>query len=255
VKTSTTEQADDAAWLLKATGHAPAIVFGSSSGALTALDLVLRHAEVVRGAIVHEPSVFTCLPQDFVQEQFAELNPFIEQAVASGGLRAGHQAFLSALAGESGFERLVDAERRDRWLTNSEFMFGYEFPNMLLGYRPDPATIAAVRFVVAPEHRLRRTPSRTSRRIAIAAAAAARSAVEGGRSQEDFPASLAGRDTARTSGKPGRAEAAGYARTDATRDARPSAAVIERKGRPPDGTRGYPAGVARGNRARGGDHD
>jgi len=67
VKTSTTEQADDAAWLLKATGHAPAIVFGSSSGALTALDLVLRHAEVVRGAIVHEPSVFTCLPQDFVQ--------------------------------------------------------------------------------------------------------------------------------------------------------------------------------------------
>ncbi len=147
-KTSIEEQADDAAWLLKATGTAPAVVFGSSSATLIALDLVLRHPDVVRGAILHEPSVYTCLPQDFVQEQFAGLNPVIEQAMASGGPRAAHRALYGVLAGEGGFESLVDAERRERWLTNSELMFGFEFPRMILGYRPDPAAIAAVKVPV-----------------------------------------------------------------------------------------------------------
>lgn len=147
-KTSIEEQADDAAWLLKATGNAPAIVFGSSSGTLIALDLVLRHPEVVRGAVLHEPSLYACLPQDFVQEQFAAVNPVIEQAMASGGPQAAHRAFHGLLAGEGGFESLVDAERRARWLSLSEFMFKYEFPNMILGYRPDPAAIAAVKVPV-----------------------------------------------------------------------------------------------------------
>jgi len=144
-RTSIEEQADDAAWLLRATGHAPAVVFGSSSGGLIALDLVLRHPEVVRGAVTHEPSVFTCLPQDFVEQQFAALNPTIEHAIESGGPQGGHRAFLGALAGESGFTALADAQTRARWLTNSEFMFSYEFPQMLLSYRPDPKAVAALK--------------------------------------------------------------------------------------------------------------
>jgi len=148
LKTSIEEQADDAAWLLRAMGHAPAVVLGSSSGGLIALDLVLRHPEVVRGAVLHEPSLFTRLPQDFVQGQFTEMNSLIGQAVASGGPRAGHQAFLSALAGEDGLEGVADAVMRERWLPNSAFMFAYEFPNMLLGYEPDPAAIAGVKVPV-----------------------------------------------------------------------------------------------------------
>ncbi len=147
-KTSIEEQADDAAWLLKATGNAPAIVFGSSSGTLIALDLVLRHPDVVRAAVLHEPSAYSCLPEDFVREQLAALNPVIEQALASGGPQAAHRALHGLLAGEGGFESLVDAKRRERWLTNSEFMFGYEFPKMIFGYRPDPAAIAALRVPV-----------------------------------------------------------------------------------------------------------
>jgi len=147
-KTSVEEQADDAAWLLRATANAPAVVFGSSSGTLIALDLLLRHPDVVRGAVLHEPSVYTCLPQNFVQEQFAAVNPIIEQAMASGGPQAAHRAFHGLLAGEGGFESLVDTQRRARWLSLSEFMFKYEFPNMILGYRPDPAAIAAVRVPV-----------------------------------------------------------------------------------------------------------
>jgi pimeloyl-ACP methyl ester carboxylesterase len=131
VKTSIEEQADDAAWLLRATGHA--------------LALVLRNSDVVGGAILHEPSLFTTLPQDFVEREFAEFTPLINQAVASGGPRAGHEAFVGALAGASGLAAVADAERRERWFANSEFMFAYEFPAMLLGYRPDPAAITRVR--------------------------------------------------------------------------------------------------------------
>ncbi len=144
-QTSIGEQADDAAWLLKGTATAPCAVFGSSSGALIALELVLRHPEVVRGAVLHEPSVFTCLPQDFVQGQFADMNSLLQPAVADGGPRAGHKAFLTALAGEDGYGSLEGAER---WLTNAEFMFVYEFPAMLLAYQPDPDAIAAVRVPV-----------------------------------------------------------------------------------------------------------
>jgi pimeloyl-ACP methyl ester carboxylesterase len=147
-KTSIEEQADDAAWLLKATGYAPALVFGSSSAGLTALDLILRHPEVVRGAVLHESSTFTWLPQDFVQQQFAEMNALIGPAVASGGPRAGHQALLTALAGADGLESVVDPETMERWLSNAQFMFEYEFPSMLLGYQPDPAAIAAIKLPV-----------------------------------------------------------------------------------------------------------
>jgi pimeloyl-ACP methyl ester carboxylesterase len=144
VKTSIDEQADDAAWLLRTTGRAPAVVFGSSSGGLIALDLALRHPDVVAGEVLHEPSVFTCLPQDFVQQQFAELNPVIEQALASGGPRAALEMLHRAWAGGDHAEALNPA-LRERWLSNADLMFGYEFPDMLLGFQPEPAAIAALK--------------------------------------------------------------------------------------------------------------
>lgn len=148
MKTSIEEQADDAAWLLKAMGNSPALVFGNSSAGLTGLDLVMRHPDVVRGAVLHESSMFTVLPQEFVQEQFAEMNQLIGLALESGGPRAGHQAILTALAGVDGYESLGPAEVLERWLNNAEFMFEYEFPGMLLGYHPDPAAISAVKLPV-----------------------------------------------------------------------------------------------------------
>src|SRR5437870_4353651 len=53
--TSTDEQADDAAALLRGLALDPAAVFGNSYGAIIALDLLIRHPEAVRGAILHEP--------------------------------------------------------------------------------------------------------------------------------------------------------------------------------------------------------
>lgn len=53
--TSTNEQADAAAELLRGLDLAPAIVFGTSAGANILANLVLRDAELLRGAVFHEP--------------------------------------------------------------------------------------------------------------------------------------------------------------------------------------------------------
>ena len=53
--TSLAEQADDAAALLAALGHSPAVVVGTSAGGSIALELALRHPTAVRAAIIHEP--------------------------------------------------------------------------------------------------------------------------------------------------------------------------------------------------------
>ena len=62
--TSPEEQADDAAALLDALGIGPAAVFGTSSGGIFALCLMVRHPESVRGAILHEPGLYA-LVDDF----------------------------------------------------------------------------------------------------------------------------------------------------------------------------------------------
>lgn len=136
-QTSIGEQADDAAGLIEALNLEPVAVFGSSSAALITLDLVIRVPEKLRGAVLHEPSVFTFLPLTFVEEQFAGVTPMIEAAVATEGTSGGLKALQTALVGSAGYESLGDKERRERWLTNADLVFGLEFPNMVLSYHPD----------------------------------------------------------------------------------------------------------------------
>jgi pimeloyl-ACP methyl ester carboxylesterase len=147
-QTSIEEQADDAAALLTALGLTPATVFGSSAGGPIALDLTLRHPDKVRGLLLHEPSVYTVLPPEFVQEQFAGFTPPIEQAMAAGGPKAAQRTLLGALAGAGGFESLATPQVRERWLTNAELVFGMEFPNMLLAYHPDEQAIARIQIPI-----------------------------------------------------------------------------------------------------------
>jgi pimeloyl-ACP methyl ester carboxylesterase len=143
-QTSVEEQADDADALMATLGLAPATVFGSSSAGLIALDLAIRHADHLRGAILHESGIFSCLPPAYVEEQMGGFSAMIEQAVATGGPRAGQQALLGALAGEGGFESLAPESLRTRWLSNAELVFGTEFPNMLMAYRPSGDAIDAI---------------------------------------------------------------------------------------------------------------
>jgi pimeloyl-ACP methyl ester carboxylesterase len=56
------QQADDAAKVLDELTDQPAYVFGSSGGAIVALDLSARYRKSLRGVVAHEPPVSEVLP-------------------------------------------------------------------------------------------------------------------------------------------------------------------------------------------------
>ena len=60
--TSVSEQADDAAGLIRALGLRPVCLFAASAGGLIGLDLAMRHPELLRGAVLQEASLFALLP-------------------------------------------------------------------------------------------------------------------------------------------------------------------------------------------------
>jgi pimeloyl-ACP methyl ester carboxylesterase len=93
--TTAEEQAADAAALLRSLGQSPAAVFGTSGGAIIGLALVVNHPEVVRGAILHEPPLLAVLPN--AGELIVAAQTVIEQAIKTGGPRAGVEAFLRTL--------------------------------------------------------------------------------------------------------------------------------------------------------------
>lgn len=83
------EQADDACQLLAhvAPDGAPAYVFGSSSGAIVAVELLVRHPERLARVVAHEPVLVGLLPDA------AEQHAFFDSVVATfhrEGSRRGH---------------------------------------------------------------------------------------------------------------------------------------------------------------------
>lgn len=141
--TSAEEQAADAAALLRRLGLAPAAVFGTSGGAVIGLALVINDPEVVRGAILHEPGLPAVLPD--AEQLMATIQPLIEQGMQAGGPRGAIEAFLRNVP-------RVDLDAlaptlRERMLNNGETLFGVEF-GRIESYRPDDATLAAVRVPV-----------------------------------------------------------------------------------------------------------
>src|SRR5918998_1235989 len=59
--TTVSEQAADAAQLLEAVANVPAVVYGTSNGALFAIELALTRPELVAGVMLHEPPLLSVL--------------------------------------------------------------------------------------------------------------------------------------------------------------------------------------------------
>ena len=96
--TSTEEQSEDAAGLIEALGLAPAAVFGNSVGAIIGLDLVIRHPELIRGAILHEPPMTAGMSNP--EEVMGAIQQVVESGMQQGGPRGGCETFFRFVAGD-----------------------------------------------------------------------------------------------------------------------------------------------------------
>lgn len=138
--TSVEEQADDAAALLGALGLAPAGVFGTSSGGVLALGLAIRHPGAVRGAILHEPTLYSVLRRP--EETLSEIAATVREGLAAGGEAGAVEAFWRHVGGDAGWEGLAP-DLRARMVANAGTFFGKERARFA-AWRPEDAALAAV---------------------------------------------------------------------------------------------------------------
>jgi pimeloyl-ACP methyl ester carboxylesterase len=102
--TTVGEQADDLAELIEALDAAPALLVGHELGALAALDLMLRHRRLARGAVLVEPSMLWLSPAG--PDAISTLRVVVEKAAYERGAEAAVAAFLEAVDGPRAVERL-----------------------------------------------------------------------------------------------------------------------------------------------------
>ncbi len=96
--TTVAEQTQDAVALLGALDAAPALVAGDGFGALVALDLLLRHADLVRAAVLADPPLFALAPD--ATRELSDWQERLRVAVAEGGPAAGVAAHLAGRGSE-----------------------------------------------------------------------------------------------------------------------------------------------------------
>lgn len=107
--TTVAEQAQDAAALLAALGAAPAVVAGDGFGALIALDLVKRHRDLVRAAVLADPPLFAFVPE--ATAALSAQRALLEQALRAGGPELAVQAWLGERVDAAALARARSAHR------------------------------------------------------------------------------------------------------------------------------------------------
>jgi pimeloyl-ACP methyl ester carboxylesterase len=106
--TTIEEQAEDAAALLEELDAAPAVACGAGLGAVAALDLILRRADLVRAGVLIEPPLLALVPE--ATEGLSADRGAIADAVSGGGPAEAIDLYLAGglrFAG-SGAQRIPD---------------------------------------------------------------------------------------------------------------------------------------------------
>jgi pimeloyl-ACP methyl ester carboxylesterase len=130
-------QADDAAALIRACGYSQAVVFGTSGGAIVALELLARHPGVVQGAIIHEPPLIALVPPPDGPDSLA---PIFE--LAQTDPPAALEAFVKLNSSDAAWEALEPATRQ-RMLANAVNLFQREIPEFV-SYQPDQKVLRSL---------------------------------------------------------------------------------------------------------------
>lgn len=136
--TTVEEHAADAASLL----DAPALVVGSSFGAVVALELVRTRPELCRGALLIEPPM--AASDDLAAASLAFLDEFDRRLAAEGGPAAA-EFFLRFVLGEAAYERIPRAFQERSKAKWAEIRAD---SGALVAYRPRYDELAAVQVPV-----------------------------------------------------------------------------------------------------------
>jgi pimeloyl-ACP methyl ester carboxylesterase len=138
--------ADDAHRLLAATTKEPSFVFGSSGGAVIALELVARHPEQVRTLVSHEPPAPALLP-DTARERVAMAE--IVETYRTAGIGPAMQKFMVQTRIRSGTPPPPQGEptpemreEMARMKRNMDFWLGHSFGAIAV-YEPDFGALKA----------------------------------------------------------------------------------------------------------------
>jgi pimeloyl-ACP methyl ester carboxylesterase len=120
--------AEDASALIAHLSTEPVAVFGTSSGAIVATQLLIQHPDRVRTLIAHEPPAFALLPEH-LRAQAAGLVEHIYNLYREHGVQAAMEVFSGGLStGEDGARMrfCMDPMRGDEIRANSMYWFEFE---------------------------------------------------------------------------------------------------------------------------------
>jgi pimeloyl-ACP methyl ester carboxylesterase len=134
------EQAADAAQLLERLAEAPAVVYGTSNGALFALELAVTRPDLVAAVMLHEPPLLSVLADP--EPVGAAIGAILQPAFAAGGPDAALEAFVRFAFGDAAIDDLDDADRM-RMLANGDVAMTIELP-ATQPYRPELGGALAV---------------------------------------------------------------------------------------------------------------
>ena len=145
--------ADDVHRLLAELGSSKASVFGSSGGAVIALELVKRHPEQLDTVVAHEPPSPKLLPDS--AQALAAMEDVCDTC-ASAGLWPAAQKFMTLVGIQGGPPPAPEGEPTPEMLEaqalmqrNMEFFFGRYIRN-LARYEPDIAALKASSCRIVP---------------------------------------------------------------------------------------------------------
>ena len=103
------EQAEDAVGLLRSLEVSGAVVAGVGFGALIALDLAVRHGQLVRAVVAADPPLFAFVPE--ANEELAEQRRVLQDSMSIGGRDAAVEAWLAGRADDDALARAKASHR------------------------------------------------------------------------------------------------------------------------------------------------
>ena len=145
-QTSVPEQAADATELITALQLAPVAVFATSGGGRIGLELMIRSPQLLRGVILHEPTLLPVLSHP--EQVMGPLQAAKQKGIQAKGPQGGVEAFIRYVAGDATFEA-IPPQTLERMLNNAETVFTIEESGEFASWRPTEEALARVNVPVA----------------------------------------------------------------------------------------------------------